>query len=78
MVTGLPPFYSRDEEEIKEAIIGEELTFPDHVELSDEIKNLLKGLLNKNQKLRIGSMKGLKEILFHPFELKFFLFLNIQ
>ena len=27
---------------------------------------LLKGLLNKNQKLRLGSLKGIKEILFHP------------
>lgn len=27
---------------------------------------LLKGLLNKNQKLRLGSLKGVKEILFHP------------
>ena len=27
---------------------------------------LLRGLLNKNQKLRLGSLKGVKEILFHP------------
>jgi len=31
LVTGLPPFYSRNEEEIKCAIVNEELTFPDHV-----------------------------------------------
>jgi serine/threonine protein kinase len=36
------------------------------VSLSSEIKNLLSGLLHKNPKMRIGSMKGLKEILFHP------------
>lgn len=34
LVTGLPPFYSRNEEEIREAIIHEQLTFPDHVTLS--------------------------------------------
>jgi serine/threonine protein kinase len=34
LVTGLPPFYSRDEEEIKNAIVNEELTFPDHIALS--------------------------------------------
>ena len=34
LVTGLPPFYSRNEEEIKCAIVHEDLTFPDHVELS--------------------------------------------
>jgi serine/threonine protein kinase len=60
LVTGLPPFYSRNEEEIKNAILNEELTFPEHIELSSEIKNLLAGLLNKNPKLRIGSLKGLK------------------
>jgi len=27
---------------------------------------LLSGLLHKNPKMRIGSMKGLKEVLFHP------------
>lgn len=66
LVTGLPPFYSRDEEQIKDAIVNEDLTFPDHVELSHQIKNLLTGLLQKNAKLRIGSLKGLKEVLFHP------------
>lgn len=40
--------------------MNEELTFPDHVDLSVEIKSLLSGLLQKNPKLRIGSLKGLK------------------
>lgn len=66
LVTGLPPFYSRNEEEIKDAIVNEELSFPDHVDLSNEIKSLLGGLLQKNVKLRLGSLKGLKEVLFHP------------
>ena len=35
LVTGLPPFYSRNEDEIKKAIVEDELTFPDHVELSN-------------------------------------------
>lgn len=34
LVTGLPPFYSRDEEEIKHAIVNDELTFPSHIDLS--------------------------------------------
>ena len=46
--------------------MNEELTFPDHVQLSNEIKSLLSGLLQKNPKLRLGSLKGLKEVLFHP------------
>lgn len=66
LVTGLPPFYSRDEQQIKQAIVNEQLTFPDHVTLSVEIRSLLTGLLQKDPKLRLGSMKGLKEVLFHP------------
>lgn len=34
--------------------------------LSHEIKSLLSGLLHKNPRQRIGSLKGLKEVLFHP------------
>lgn len=60
LVTGLPPFYSRNEEEIKDSIINEELSFPDHVNLSSEIRSLLAGLLNKNPKFRLGSLRGLK------------------
>lgn len=46
--------------------MSEDLSFPDHVDLSNEIKSLLSGLLNKNPKFRLGSLRGLKEILFHP------------
>ena len=45
LVTGLPPFYSRNQDEIRQAIVNDELTFPDYVTLSSEIKNLLTGLL---------------------------------
>jgi serine/threonine protein kinase len=42
------------------------LIFPNHVDLSSEIKSLLRGLLDKNPKLRLGSYKGVAEILIHP------------
>lgn len=47
LVTGLPPYYSRDTDEIYESILNEELTFPEKFNLSKEIKDLLSGLLNK-------------------------------
>lgn len=34
LVTGLPPFYSKDQEMLKEAIIQEELGFPGNINLS--------------------------------------------
>ena len=36
------------------------------VNVSKEVKGLIKGLLAKNPSHRIGSLKGVKEILSHP------------
>lgn len=36
------------------------------VSVSKEVKSLIKGLLAKNPNHRIGSLKGVKEILSHP------------
>jgi serum/glucocorticoid-regulated kinase 2 len=66
LVTGLPPYYSTNQEEIYENIVNSEITFPSNVYLSIEIKNLLKGLLEKNPTKRLGSLYGIKEILIHP------------
>ncbi len=44
----------------------EEVYFPKHVELSSYIRDLLNKLLQKEEKFRLGSLAGLKEILFHP------------
>ncbi len=66
LVCGLPPYYSKDHEEIKRAIVNDELAFPDHVELSPDIRLILKGLLHKNPRSRLGSYSGIKEIIYHP------------
>lgn len=34
LVTGLPPFYTKDEDELQEAILFENLNFPSQVNLS--------------------------------------------
>jgi serine/threonine protein kinase len=66
LLIGLPPFYSRDPNEIYESVLSEELTFPDDVPLTSECKSLLRGLLCKDSKQRLGSIHGVKEILAHP------------
>lgn len=66
LVIGVPPYYSTDQEEIYESILTEELSFPSHAQLSDELINLLEGLLLKDASQRLGCLYGIKEILFHP------------
>lgn len=66
LVTGLPPFYTKDHDELQENIICKEIYFPDHIPLSNEIKDLLSKLLKKDEKQRLGSYIGIKEIIFHP------------
>ena len=47
-------------------MLVEDLTFPDDVPLTSECKSLLKSLLCKDSKQRLGSLHGTKEILAHP------------
>ncbi len=55
MVTGLPPFYSQDVEEIHDSTLNERLSFPVKCKLSTELKSLLKGLLCKDEHNRLGA-----------------------
>lgn len=48
LVTGLPPYYSEDTDEIYKNILEQDLAFPSHVDLSKEIVDLLYKLLEKN------------------------------
>jgi serine/threonine protein kinase len=34
LVTGLPPFYTKDQNKLQQSIIYKEICFPDHVQLS--------------------------------------------
>ena len=65
-MVGVPPFYSLDHEEIYHGVLHEELTFPDKAILSNDIKGLLIGLLQKDPVKRLGGSHGIKEILIHP------------
>lgn len=60
LVTGLPPFYSKDSRELEESIITEDLAFPSHIPLSMEIKDFLCKLLQKDSRFRLGSLAGVR------------------
>ncbi len=53
MLTGLPPFYSRNREAMFEKIMSAELAFPAHV--SEAARDLLAHLLVRDPKARLGS-----------------------
>ena len=67
LLFGIPPFYSNDDNKIKEEIIKKELRFPENSRVSEEGKDLMKLLLKKDKEERIGSKNGFDEIKNHKF-----------
>lgn len=66
MITGLPPFYSRNRETMFEKIKNADLTFPAHV--SENARNLLSRLLVRDPSQRLGSgEEDAEELKRHPF-----------
>ena len=66
MLTGLPPFYSRDREKLFEGIKHGELGYPGH--LSPDAKAILRALLERDPARRLGSGPGdADEIRAHTF-----------
>ncbi|KAJ3023495.1 UNVERIFIED_CONTAM: hypothetical protein HDU68_008594 [Siphonaria sp. JEL0065] len=63
MITGLPPFYDENQNEMYKRIVGDELVFPD--ELGDCVKDLLTKMLNRDPNARLGN-NGAQEIKNHP------------
>lgn len=64
-LTGLPPHYSQDREQLFHNILHEELEIPDY--LSYEARDLLRRLLTKDPFERLGTMNGISEIKKHRF-----------
>ena len=62
MLTGLPPFYSYNQEEVVKGILEGDLDYPKNV-MSDDAISLCKGLLDRNPTTRFGAA----EIMSHPF-----------
>jgi serum/glucocorticoid-regulated kinase 2 len=66
MLTGLPPFYDENTNEMYRKILSEPLHFPGHDVVPPAAKDLLTKLLNRNPEERLGA-NGSAEIKAHPF-----------
>lgn len=64
MLTGLPPFYNENTNEMYRRILQDPLRFPDDID--KEARSLLSGLLARNPAKRLGN-SGAAEIKSHPF-----------
>lgn len=64
MLTGLPPFYDQNTNEMYRKIMHEPLRFPD--DMDREARSLLTGLLERDPAKRLG-VNGAAEIKAHPF-----------
>lgn len=65
MLTGLPPWYTRDRKKLYERLRYAPLEFPNYV--GDEARDLLRGLLTRNPKRRLGASNDASDIVIHPF-----------
>ncbi|CAO3596779.1 unnamed protein product [Absidia cylindrospora] len=68
MMTGLPPFYNENTNEMYKKILKDDLVFPDDIsdDISDDAKSLLHGLLTRDPEKRLGN-NGSADIKNHPF-----------
>ncbi|GAA5810702.1 AGC protein kinase Gad8 [Mucor flavus] len=64
MMTGLPPFYDENTNEMYRKILQDELRFPD--DMSADARSLLRGLLTRDPNERLGN-NGSEEIKNHAF-----------
>lgn len=60
MLTGLPPYYSKDTNEMYYKILNEDLTFPDYINKSHPVIDLIRKLLAKDLNLRIKHVDEIK------------------
>ena len=66
MLYGLPPFYSQNQNTMFQLIRDADVRFPTKPETSEDVKDLILKLLNKDQKKRLGSKEDVNEIQIHP------------
>ena len=67
MLCGLPPFYVENLDKMYELIKTSSVRFPKRINLSEDAKDIIRKLLEKNPKKRLGSQRGIEEIKTHPF-----------
>jgi serum/glucocorticoid-regulated kinase 2 len=63
LLVGLPPYYSRNQNELFNNILSKELEFPPGLDLSKDLKKMLQRLLEKDTDLRF---KKVSDIFSHP------------
>jgi serine/threonine protein kinase len=66
MMYGLPPFYHESQKEMFKRIKDGEFRFSEKVKTSDEAKDFICKLLNKDPKKRLGSSGEAGQVLAHP------------
>jgi serum/glucocorticoid-regulated kinase 2 len=70
MITGRPPFMHSNQNKLANLIKSGNVIFPDpvrhNIPMSDNVKDLISKLLDKNPKTRIGTADDANEILSHP------------
>lgn len=71
MLVGIPPFFHKNKHRMYFLIKESPVNFPDPVrhgiEVSGDAKDLIRKLLDKNKKKRLGANGDVSEILAHPF-----------
>ena len=67
MIYGVPPFYSLDENNLKEMIENNDLKFPENINIPENLKDLIEKLLKKNWEERLGKNGDINEIKNHEF-----------
>lgn len=66
MIYGIPPFYDRDVQQMYKKTVLSELKFRSYAKLSNEGKDFLTRLLQKNPDDRLGAEAGSLEAMNHP------------
>ena len=66
MLTGFPPFASKNQNDMFVKIIREDFKFPQEIDISDDCKDIVRKLLTKNPELRLGNQKDADMIKEHP------------
>jgi serum/glucocorticoid-regulated kinase 2 len=67
MLCGLPPFYVENLDKMYDMIKTSAVRFPKKINLSEDAKDVIRKLLEKNPKKRLGSQNGIEDIRKHPF-----------
>ena len=67
MLCGFPPFYVENLDNMYELIKNGPVKFPKKIHLNEDTKDIIRRLLEKNPKKRLGYEDGIEEIKKHPF-----------